>query len=187
MSTSTTHLGLTKPLATEYPDISVLNNNFDLIDAACAAGENKVAVANGTNTAANATSVGQLTFKDSTSGTALWNGLDEVRLYNGTDALYCKEGVTTGLLMQDNQIKVVPVTWNAGVPAVGTVMGYINSNGDYHIKDTVSPSSVTGETSLASLRDSVNQKVDKSGDTITGDLILKNAVLDKTAAPADLT
>ena len=54
----------------------------------------------------NALSVDQLKFK----ANDVWNGLDEVRLYNGTDALYCKEGVTTGLLMQDNQIKVVPVT-----------------------------------------------------------------------------
>lgn len=64
MSTTTSHLGLTKPSALEYPDISVINANYDLIDAACAAGENKLAVTDNTSTAAHATSVGQLTFKD---------------------------------------------------------------------------------------------------------------------------
>ena len=104
MSTTTTNLGLTKPAGPDIVDFDVLNNNMDLID---------------TNAGNVANSLTRL--------------LNDVRLYNGTDTLYCKEGVTTGLLMQDNQIKIVPVTWNQGVPAVGTMKGYIDSSGDYHI------------------------------------------------------
>ena len=97
-TTLTSDLGLTK--ATGPIDVSFINNNFDILDAA-----HEVTVSPGTASAA-ATSINQVSFKDN----SIWKGLDEVRLYNGTDALYCKEGVTTGLLMQGNQIKVVPVT-----------------------------------------------------------------------------
>jgi hypothetical protein len=34
MATITTNLGLTKPAGTDYVDISVINTNMDLIDAA---------------------------------------------------------------------------------------------------------------------------------------------------------
>ena len=64
MSTTTTHLGLTKPGASERPNINVINSNYDLIDTAVHAAENEVAVTDNTNTAANATSVSQLSFKD---------------------------------------------------------------------------------------------------------------------------
>ena len=56
--------------------------------------------------ATNAISVDQLKFKANNA----WNGLDEVRIVNSSDALYCKEGVTTGLLMKDNQLQVVSVS-----------------------------------------------------------------------------
>lgn len=58
--------------------------------------------------------------------------------------------------MQNNQIKIVPVTWNNNVPAVGTMKGYIDANGDYHIWDN---STSADSTSLATLRDSVSQVI----------------------------
>ena len=101
----------------------------------------------------NAISVDNIKFKANN----VWNGLDEVRLYNGTNALYCKEGVTTGLLMRDNQIQVVAVTWNPstpGVPTVGDIKGYIDSAGDYHYTGNGTSANAT---SLNSLRESVSQ------------------------------
>jgi len=85
------------------------------------------------------------------------------RLYNGTDTLYCKEGTTKGFLIQDNQIKVVPVTWNAGVPAVGTAVGYIDSTGNYHSSnydlDTLGDSVNDSASQIATLQDSVSKWV----------------------------
>ena len=88
MSTTTANIGLTKPAGVDVVDIDIINDNMDLIDAAF-----------GTN------------------NNSLTELLDDVRLYNGTDALYCKEGMSTGLLMKrdtadptNDQIQVVNVT-----------------------------------------------------------------------------
>lgn len=151
--TYTPNLNLVKPGLGTQIDVTDLNNNFDILDANA-----KVRVDTGSGTSV---SVNQLSFLDNAN--SIWKYLDEVRLYNGTDALYCKTGVTTGLLMQDNQIKVVNVAWNNGVPAVGTLKGYISADGDYHIWDATANSGAGADsTSLATLRDSVSRKT--SGD-----------------------
>lgn len=110
----------------------------------------------------NAISVDQLKFKANNA----WNGLDEVRIVNSGDALYCKENVTTGLLMKDNQLQVVAVSWTNGVPAIGAKKGYISSDGDYHIYNSSTSSDTT---SLNTLRESVtilNRKL-QFGSSIT--------------------
>lgn len=78
----------------------------------------------------NSISVDQLNIK----ADSMWKKLDEVRIVDG-NALYCKENVTTGLLMKDNQVQIVPVTWSNGTPTVGTMTGYITADGNYHIWD----------------------------------------------------
>ena len=98
----------------------------------------------------NAISVDQLKFKANNA----WNGLDEVRIVNDGSALYCKENVNTGLLMEDNQLQVVAVSWTNGVPSIGAKKGYISSDGDYHIYNS---STGTDTTSLNSLRESVSR------------------------------
>lgn len=142
MSTVTPNLGLIKPGDSDYIDVANLNANFDTLDAAWLAQDIIRVTDSDPLDPVIAVSTGQIQFKDN----SVWKGLDEVRLYNNSDALYCKDGVTTGLLMQDNQVKIVPVTWNNGVPAVGTTKGYIDANGDYH----------SANTSLETLRDSVS-------------------------------
>ena len=141
MSTVTPNLGLIKPGDSDYIDVADLNANFDTLDAAWLAQDIIRVTDSDPLDPVTAVSTGQIQFKDN----SVWKGLDEVRLYNNSDALYCKDGVTTGLLMQNNQIKIVPVTWNNGVPAVGTTKGYIDANGDYH----------SANTSLETLRESV--------------------------------
>ena len=142
MSTVTPNLGLIKPGDSDYIDVANLNANFDTLDAAWLAQDIIRVTDSDPLDPVIAVSTGQIQFKDN----SVWKGLDEVRLYNNSDALYCKDGVTTGLLMQDHQVKIVPVTWNNGVPAVGTTKGYIDANGDYH----------SANTSLETLRDSVS-------------------------------
>ena len=65
--------------------------------------------------------------------------------------------------MQNNQVKVVKVTWNNNVPAVGNTVGYLDGSGNFTATGTVTGNSISdGTGTLASLRDFVSHIIIKS-------------------------